>query len=140
MAEELRCETLVATTADGTQNSNAGAEFRNDSSRVLHIREIRWSHKFDSVSAGEGCFIEISKSPTFAGRTNNNVFWTMMNAMGGPPTGASPADGDVFTQGQDKWAKGQVTLEPNESLFINTTKDQTGGGAQANFQIYYTFG
>ncbi len=139
MADELRCEVLGATLADGTAAADSQAEFRNDSSRTLSIREIRWAHKMDAAGAAEGAFIEISKSPTMAGRTNNNVFWTLMIAIGSPPTGATPADGDNVENGQDKWAQGQVTLEPNESLFQNTVKDGTGGSAQGNWQIYYTF-
>ncbi len=139
MAEELRSEVLSSTLADGTQNANAAAEFRNDSSRMLFVRQISWAHKLDSAGPAEGAYVEVSKSPTFTGRGNNNVFFTLMQCVGAQATGATPADGDSIENGKDKWSKGQVTLEPNESLFINITKDQTGGGMQANYVLYYHF-
>lgn len=140
MAEELRHETLSATIADGTTSSNSAAEFRNDSSRSMMIRIIEEDVALNAAENDERGTIEISKSPTFASNTNNNVFFTRgttVNITGGT-TGAATDDVGVSKQRGRTFGKGQLTLEPNESLFVNGSKT-TGGTLIGSYQISYHF-
>ena len=75
MADELRWETVTLTIADGVTESNMGAEFRNDASRILHVRTIIIDRSFNSAANDERDTMEISKSPSMSSFTNNNVFF-----------------------------------------------------------------
>lgn len=127
MAEELRWESLIVTTADGTTANNAAAEFRNDSSDTIHIRRIEHNMAITGAAPDEGGTSEISKAPTYQGSTNNGVFYRSLLRSGAPPTGATPVDGRSEMTRTDLFPRGQLTLEPNESLFLNHSK--TSGGA-----------
>jgi len=135
VAAELRHEWLTGQTADGTTAENADAEFRNDSSRMIHIREIDMNSSFDTAGINEFGRQEVSKSPVLASGTNNNVFFAQLlqiAARGGAADGASQSSKRA------KYGRGQLTLEPNESLFVNTFKT-TGGDLVYRNQISYEF-
>lgn len=135
MAQELRTEILAVTTADGTTTSNAAAEFRNDSSTIISIRGLNMTHELQTAAINEHAHAEISKSPTFASNTNNNVFFTRrVNAA----ARGGAADGASDESDKDKFGKGQVTLEPNESLFVNVSKT-SGGASEFRAVIDYEF-
>ncbi len=136
MASELRHETLFDTGADGVLVVSAGAEFRNDSSQMIHIREIEYNHGLATAGPNEGGSVELSKSPVFAGNTNNNVFFTMGQQLRLPTDVA--LDSGMGVNGKSKYGRGQVTLEPNESLFINMDKT-SGGVLNARYNIRYHF-
>ncbi len=128
MGSELRFEALVGNVADATTQSNSVSEFRNDSSRTLHIRDIRWTHIYATHEAEESGLIEISKSPTVASLVNNGVFFSLPVRCGGlgATTGAAVDDQSSPTNGGWKYGRGQLTLEPNESLFVNCIKSSGG--------------
>lgn len=140
MADELRWETLAGTIADGTTASNSAAEFRNDASRLLHIRTILYDHLFNTAANDERGTAEISKSPVIASFTNNNVFFAYGQSVGitGGTTGAALDDVAVFVNGGHNFGKGQLTLEPNESLFVNVSKT-SGGIWSFQYQIGYHY-
>lgn len=140
MAEELRWENLFDTGGDGTTTISAGAEFRNDSSRMLHIRSIDWAHQYSGAENNEVALVELSKSPVLSANTNNNVFYTVIQNLGvtGGTTGAALDDVSVTTTGGRKYGRGQLTLEPNESLFVNATKS-TGGQVNIHYVIGYHY-
>lgn len=140
-AVELRWEVLNVQTADGTTSANSAAEFRNDSSRTMHIRIITVTMQLDTAANDETGLIEISKSPTLAINTNNNVFYTWPTFLGvsGGTTGAALDDVSFFENKVIKYGKGQLTLEPNESLFVNVSKS-SGGTVQSRYVIGYQFG
>jgi len=136
MAKELRHETLFGTVNDGTTASNSVAEFRNDSSAIIHIRKVTYAHGYFTAGLDEDGSVEISKSPTLAGLTNNGPFFSWLQRVGGQPGVA--ADSSKSFNGGQTWGKGQLTLEPNESLFVNVIKD-TGGALGFTYQISYEF-
>ncbi len=140
MADELRWETVTVTVADGTTLSNAGAEFRNDASRPLTIRTILWDRSLNTAANDERDTAEISKSPVIASFTNNNVFFAYAVSLGisGGTTGSGADDVSTFASGGRNFGKGQLTLEPNESLFVNTSKT-SGGSSFSSWQIGYHY-
>ncbi len=140
MADELRWETIAATGADGTTASNAAAEFRNDSSQTLHVRTILFDHSFTTAANNEQDTVEISKSPVIASFTNNNVFFGYPHSLGvaGGTTGAALDDVAVTGSGGRNFGKGQLTLEPNESLFVNISKT-SGGISFVAYNIGYHY-
>lgn len=136
MAKELRWEMLHGTIADGTTASNSAAEFRNDSAAIIHVRAIKWSHGYFTAGLDEDGSIELSKSPTMAGLTNNNPFFTYLQRMAGAPGVAT--DSSSTQSGGTTFGKGQLTLEPNESLYANSAKD-SGGALGFTYMIGYEF-
>lgn len=129
MASELRHETLVETVADGTQTSNAGTEFRNDSSAMIHIRGMHGTCRLTTAANDESARVEVTKAPTSQMTTNNSPFASYSLAeigVTGGTTGAALDDVTVTAQFSIRWGRGQLTLEPNESLFSAVVK--TSGG------------
>ena len=138
MADELRQEILTGSLADGSTSSNALSEFRNDSSTIIFIRKLYFDNQITTAAPDERTLCEISKSPTIASLTNNNVFFTFPQALNMPSTGATPVDGATQANGTQSYGKGQLTLEPNESLFVNISKT-SGGIASFRYVIHYHF-
>ncbi len=139
MAEELRWEVLSP--ASATTDTSSAAEFRNDSSRIIHVREINWAHFLLTGANDEGGVIEISKSPVIASATNNNVFFVLAQSLfvNAGTTGSGADDVAFAENGGRKWAKGQLTLEPGESLYINYNIIAGTPTLQANFVVGYHF-
>ncbi len=134
MADELLWENLIAAVADGTSNSNSAAEFRNDSSRTMHIRTIFAALQFVTAALNEDGVAELSKSPVLGITTNNGVFFTFPIFIGRGVTGDGSEDRHIGRN----FGVGQLTLEPNESLFINMSKT-SGGDLTAAFEIGFHF-
>lgn len=136
MAKELRQEILTGSVADGTTSSSAAAEFRNDSSSIIHIRKIHYAHLVSAAGLDENGIVELSKSPTIATLTNNNVFYTYPQRVDSGATSAN--DTGNAKNGGTTYGKGQLTLEPNESLFVNVSK-ASGGILTFTYIIEYEF-
>ncbi len=136
MAQELRWETLAVIVADTVSASNAAAEFRNDSSQTLSIREIDGGAYMVTAAIDEHGHGEISKSPTYAAQTNNNVFFTKQWNVAAVGQAADGSSAQPARTG--KYGRGQLTLEPNESLFLNVSKT-SGGSFRFDVQIGYEF-
>ncbi len=124
MAKELRQEILRASTADGTTTANAISEFRNDSSKAIMIRKILYTLLYSTAGPDERGLSEISKSPAIASLTNNNVFYTYPQQIGVET--AVALDSSNSKNGGTTYGRGQLTLEPNESLFVNHSKSSGG--------------
>ncbi len=139
MAEELRWENLAP--ANTTGDVDSAAEFRNDSSRDIHIREINYAHFLAIATTDERASIEISKSPTIQAAVNNGVFFLYMQALGveSSTTGAASDDGTVTVNGGRKWARGQLTLEPGESLYVNQNVISGAPTMEVHYMIGYHF-
>lgn len=140
MAKELRHEVLRGLIADGTVTSNAAAQFRNDSAGMLHIRGIDYTHLLATAEADEQAIAEISKAPVLQSGTNNSPFfaWPQRVASAGSTTGAAVDDASWAENGAKRWGRGQLTLEPNETLFVNVFKS-TGGNFTFIYVIEYEF-
>jgi len=143
MAQELRHETLVASIADGTSASNAAAEFRNDTAGMIHVRGADYSHRISVAGVNEAATWELSKAPTLQGETGNSPFFTYhqevaREAGDGATALNANGDGRAARNGSKRWGRGQLTLEPNESLFMNGAKT-SGGATQGSYTIEYEF-
>lgn len=134
MAKELRWENLVTAIGDGTTSGNSVAEFRNDASVILHIRDLWASISAGTLGIDESVHVELSKSPVFASTTQNGVFWAWNQRLGSDGSG----DGEVTWNGGRKYGKGQLTLEQNESVFTNAVKT-SGGILAANHVIGFHY-
>lgn len=117
MAEELRWETLTST---AIADINAFGEFRNDTSGDIFIRSIDMYLNASLVTATTGVANvtqQIGKSNTIDLANNTSIYQlnngaTFMNDETG---GVGP---NAMVQTVNKlYAKGQLTLEPGESLF-----------------------
>lgn len=136
MARELRHETLQFSGI--TAPVDANTEFRNDSSVMIHIRDITINaHSPDLVAADE-CWIEVSKQPSFSSRTNNNTSFAML-AIIVPRAGINTVVVAKEVRAKDKWARGQLTLEPGEGLFTNVLHLSGNGAVDMSVQIQYEF-
>lgn len=140
MAEELRHELLTGTTVDADTGDDADAEFRNDSSVDMSIRGIDTEHDYHGAANDERASVEISKAPSFRGNQNNSPFFRYGQKLGvtGGTTGAALDDVTVTQNGGKRWGRGQLILEPNESLFVNTLKE-AGGELDYRYEIEYEF-
>jgi len=121
MAEELRWEILAG--ASATVSVDATAEFRNDSSVDIHIRDLKSHSDMTTAANDEIAIVQISKSPVFQAGNNANPFFAQTEVLSGVvgTTGSGADDVAVAGTGShNKFAKGQLTLEPGESLFLNT--------------------
>ncbi len=124
VAQELRHETLRASI---TSTADAIVEFRNDSAGMIHIRGIDWEAQLTGEN-DERARMELSKAPAYQGITTGSPFFRYGFRIGieGSTTGAATDDGTVTVHRSRRWGRGQLTLEPNESLFLNATV--TGSG------------
>lgn len=139
MAAELRWEHLFDTDSSNG-SANAAAEFRNDTSVMIHIREINWTIQASTGANDEQIFSEISKSPVLASRTNNNVFFAYGQSVGisAGTTGSGADDVATGANGGRKYGRGQLTLEPGESLYVNWVKS-SGLTINITYSIGYEF-
>lgn len=137
MAQELRYEILQTNDADSS--GSALAEFRNESAVTLHIRSIDHSCLLTAAATGEVGRPELSKAPTFQSGTNNSPFWSYPVHIATEGVQASDAAGGVAVGGK-RYGKGQLTLEPNESIFMNMGGATGAPTTNAVFVIGYQFG
>lgn len=140
MARELRHEILTGTTDDADVGDDADSEFRNDSAGMIHIRRIHAVISLATAQADESARMEVSKAPTLQMLTQNSPFFSypMEVVSEGATTGAAVDDAAWAKNYSSAWGKGQLTLEPNESLFINTAKT-SGGQLKYTILIEYEF-
>lgn len=133
---ELRWENVYNTTGDAA--SNAAQEFRNETSRILHIRRIAVSLSVGDMAPNEIGENELSKAPVLQMDTDESPFFTFSVRVAGPPAGATPADGEMTHNEERLYGRGHLTLEPNESLFYNQLQsaDPT---TNVNWVIGYEF-
>jgi len=82
----------------------------------------------DAAETDEQASYELSKAPSYQGATNLSPFFRfgLSLAIQSSTTGAAQDDGAVTGHRSRRWGRGQLTLEPNESLFYNRLV--TGGG------------
>ncbi len=120
MAQELRQEILAGTVAGATTQADSISEFRNDTNGFISIRKNHATISANTMASAESASVEISKSPTVASTVNNNPFFTVNYRL-------QKMSGDAVDSGDRvnrtiSWGRGQLVLEPNESLFINCIK------------------
>lgn len=132
--KELRWESLVVLGLAAA--GDAQAEFRNDSDGNIFIRDLWCNHLAKTVTPGDEMVVELTKRIALTSRTNNQSQYAWAQSLAGGPTGATPNDGSVVVNAGRKYAKGQLMIEPGESLFVNYTL-LTGA---CNIDISYILG
>jgi len=117
MAEELRWETLQSVASTDT---NAFGEFRNDTSADVFIRSVDMLFTAQLITATTSLAsaqMQLSKSNTIDLVNNSSIYQLNIGAVfmndetGG--VGPNSSTGTV----NKLYAKGQLILEPGESLF-----------------------
>lgn len=126
MAEELRYDLLNNNVADGTTTSNADSTHRNQSGEERAIRSLHIDLQFTAAALGEDARFEISKqgSKQAGVVAATEVGFTLPISISANP--GFSGDGDTSKFVTVLFAKGQLTLEDGEALFVNVTKS-TGG-------------
>ncbi len=132
---ELRWEVMNDTVADGTATANAAQEFRNETSRLLHLRRIRWAHGLTLATLNEGGVTELSKAPVLQSATDESPFFTLPIVIRNDSAGVDTAKS---ANGEALFGRGHLTLEPNESLFNNVVKS-SGGALNSKWILAYEF-
>ncbi len=133
---ELRWEVMHDSVPDATTTANAAQEFRNETSRILHIRRLRWAHKYGAAGPNEGGVTELSKAPVLQSATDESPFFTLpVRVEMGSDVALDSSHGE---NGESLYGRGHLTLEPNESLFNNATKT-SGGVFVSLWVIAYEF-
>ncbi len=137
MADELRWEQMVQIVADGVTEGLAGSTFRNTTNDLMHIRKINIDVTISDVAPNEFAGSFISKARTVVGG-NNEPGFNLITSIAQPATGATPDNGSISRTRLIQFAKGELTLEPNEALFLNVTKS-SGGGFTGIYNLGYHF-
>ncbi len=133
---ELRWENMLDTVGDGTTAANAAQEFRNETSRMLHIRRIRWAHRIQTGGPNEVALTELSKAPVIQANTDESPFFTL--AVDIAMNTDVALDTNQTENGETLYGRGHLTLEPNESLFNNSVKS-SGGVLSSRWTLGYEF-
>lgn len=120
MASELRWITLIGTVAAGGTSSDADATFRNETGEILSIIMVQEAHTISNVAPEENGTFELSKSPTQASRVDQDGTFRISASMKGVGVTATAVDGGHFWNRVTRYDDGEVTLEPQEALFVNT--------------------
>lgn len=133
---ELRQETLVVTGQTGSSDNSA--EFRNDSSVNISIRDIKGvAHFTDGVTLDE-VIQELSKAIAFTGRTNNQTRFSAKILLVSTQGINTVAHGETGTY-HDKWARGQFILEPGESLHCHDLHIAGNANTDQIWDLQYEF-
>jgi len=119
MASELRWITLIGTVAAGTTSSDSDATFRNETSEVMDIIIIQEAHTASNMAPEENATFEISKSPTQASRVDQDGTFRKATSIKGTGN-VTTVDGAESWNMNTRYDDGEVTLEPQEALFVNT--------------------
>lgn len=136
MAKELRHELVRTIDVDGAGDSLA--EFRNDTSVDIHIRELDAEAVLTTAALGEISKAELSKAPVYQGVTNNSPFWRWGITVGNPGNIAIDSNGATVNRGK-RYGRGQLVLEPNESIFLNAGGQIGAPTINVGFEIGYEF-
>jgi len=139
MAEELRWETLQSTAIADT---NAFGEFRNDTSADLFIRSIDMFFLSADITASSAVShgqVQLSKSNTIDLTNNTSIFQLNIGAvfMNDETGGVGPnASANTLSK---LYAKGQLILEPGESVFGHVDYANAPTNTQISIVIGYHF-
>lgn len=117
MAEELRWETLISQALDDV---NAFGEFRNDTSADVFIRSVDMMLRNNLITATTALAVghlQVSKSNTLDVANNTSIYQLNVGSvfMNNETNGVGPSASTATVN--KLYAKGQLILEPGESLF-----------------------
>ncbi len=136
MAEELRWETLISSSITTT---NAVGEFRNDTSGDIFIRSIDFFLHGGKDGVGTDADIngeaQLSKSNT-VDIVNNTSIWQLNAGVAVIHDDTAGVGNGADNMTVNKlYAKGQLILEPGESIFLHIVVT-----ALTNFEVFATLG
>lgn len=137
MADELIWRTLFASDTGDTQY-DAAAELRNDSSRDMLIRKNSLNVRAGVLTDDDEYGAEISTDPTFTTAAVNGDPGYRLVAEGQhviETTGAA----QVGISKTDSYGRGQLVLEPGESLYLNMFADAGSNVIAARAVIGWEF-
>ncbi len=139
MAEELRWESLIST---ATVDTNAFGEFRNDTNADLFVRSVDilfLTENITATTASNHGQLQVSKSNTIDQVNNSSIYQLNIGGMSmNDETGSVGPNGSSQTVNK-LYAKGQLILEPGESLFGHLDFANTPTTVKANVTIGYHF-
>jgi len=134
MAEKLRWETLAATL---TGNANNLTNFENTAAKTMFIRDLYLMGSFNGLDAGDSDELELSKSATGASNADGDSTFRVQVAVRAVEQLSTAVDGGIVDETDRKYAKGQVTLEPGETLFMNQLGGSASGQGKAIIGYHY---
>lgn len=117
MAEELRWETLFTSSTVDVDNFG---EFRNDTSGDIFIRSIDAMLTVTNITATTAVNdtqMQLSKSNTIDNINNTSIFQLNLGAVSMNDEVGGVGPNATSTHLNKLYAKGQLILEPGESLF-----------------------
>jgi len=139
MAEELRWESLQSVSI---ADANAFGEFRNDTSADLFIRSVDMFFMAADITASSAVSqgqLQLSKSNTIDLTNNTSIYQLNVGAvfMNDEVGGVGP-NATAVTHSK-LYAKGQLILEPGESLFGHIDYANAPSNVQISITIGYHF-
>ncbi len=138
MADELRWEQMFSTVADGVTTADADSSFVNESSETMFIRKLFINQQIAVADPAEFADLQISKSRTTRLTVDNDPGFSITNSVMMESTGATAVDGSKADNRTIQFAKGELTLEPNEGIFLNVSKS-SGGVSNNRVLVGYHF-
>lgn len=127
MAKKLRWHKIRQQVADGTTAENNGARFTNQSDDDFIIRQIHTVAKLQTAGIGEEMECQLSYQGAINTADDEDEFRLEIDAMM-PASGATPVDGDIVESDHFYFDRGQLVLEPGESLKSSMQKSSGGIG------------
>lgn len=126
MGEELLWKALTGSVVDGQTSDNAVSEWKNESGETFSVRKVIHAVSYDNAEHDEGGQYHFAKSPTSESYVDNSTIYDVVIDVTQAPAANPSLDGKISKLVIDAYAKGQLILRPNDSIWINITKD-TGG-------------
>ncbi len=102
--------------------------FQNTTEEMMFIRKIRQTLILSAAEPDEFLVSQLSKQRSLVTGDGASGF-NLHTEIAVPATGATPDDGSIAVNEVLQYAKGELTLEPNEELFLNMAKSSGGEGS-----------
>jgi len=138
LATKLRWESVSQQVADGTTSENNGSRHTNNADRDEHIRQIHVRASLGTAGPNESATTQLSHQATRLSSANlNNEEEFRIQAEIVMDTAVALDAGKSIS---DHWyfARGQLVLEPGESLKSSLAKT-SGGAAETDWLIGYEY-
>lgn len=138
MGDELRAVTLTGALAAGTTDFDKQSTFTNETNDLIHIKQVIEAHDGNLFAPGESVMLELSKSPTRASVVDDDRTFRLPTRARGNVAGASADEGGIQINKNTRFARGEFTLEPNESVYVNASKS-SGPACIYEYVLQYEF-
>lgn len=128
---------MVGALAAGSTEGLALASFQNTTEETLFIRKMRITLNLIDSAPSEFALLQISKQRSLVVADGTSGF-NLNTQVSVPSAAAGAEDGSSSVNELLQFAKGEVTLEPNEEIFLNIGKSN-GGDAEAVVAVGHHF-